>query len=160
MSCCTAAAAQDIVVVRVVDGDTVTLADGRELDLAGIDAPEMDQQWGPQARGWLRVLCEGRVCRLEGLRRLGGNRWTGSLSWAGMDASEAMVRLGWAWAAQTESTTSRLVRHQAWAESRQIGLWQSGERISPSDWRAKSVTRSTPFFSPQPMSTGVPFVSQ
>ncbi|WP_297056439.1 thermonuclease family protein [Thermosulfurimonas sp.] len=58
-------------VVRVIDGDTVVLADGRHLRYAGINAPELHSPEGPpepfarEAYLRNRELVEGRTLRFE-----------------------------------------------------------------------------------------------
>ena len=58
-------------VERVVDGDTVVLADGRRLRLIGIDTPETVapgepvQCFGPEASARTKSLVEGRAVTLE-----------------------------------------------------------------------------------------------
>lgn len=47
-------------VVHVIDGDTLDLANGRRVRLAGIDAPEVGQCGYKRARNTLRRLVEGR----------------------------------------------------------------------------------------------------
>jgi len=44
----------------VVDGDTIVI-DNRHIRLAGIDAPELDQPWGKQAKWALVKLCKGQI---------------------------------------------------------------------------------------------------
>lgn len=65
------ARALEVTVVRVIDGDTVVLSDGRRLRYAGIDAPELYREGGPPEplarEAWLenRRLVEGRRLRFE-----------------------------------------------------------------------------------------------
>ena len=51
-------------VVHVIDGDTLDLASGRRVRLAGIDAPEVGQCGYKRARNTLRKLVEGRQVTL------------------------------------------------------------------------------------------------
>ena len=64
------------VITRVIDGDTVELADGRHVRYLGINAPEtrhrVGQQWvyapepfGEEATAYNRQFVEGRTARLE-----------------------------------------------------------------------------------------------
>lgn len=66
----------DVVVLRVIDGDTVDLQDGRRIRLIGIDTPEMgyspraqvegvNDPFAEEATAFLRELAEGRTVRLE-----------------------------------------------------------------------------------------------
>ncbi len=58
-------------VVRVHDGDTIVLADGRFVRLLGVDAPEGNQgevplqRFADEARDFLRSAAEGRVVELQ-----------------------------------------------------------------------------------------------
>lgn len=50
---------------RVVDGDTVELADGRRVRYIGINTPERDQPFYQEATDLNRELVEGKSARLE-----------------------------------------------------------------------------------------------
>lgn len=50
---------------RVVDGDTVELADGRRVRYIGINTPERDQPFYQEATALNRELVEGKSVRLE-----------------------------------------------------------------------------------------------
>lgn len=58
------------VVVRVIDGDTVELEDGREVRYLYVDTPETVkpktpvQCYGPEASAWNKSLVEGKTVRL------------------------------------------------------------------------------------------------
>lgn len=52
-------------VQRVVDGDTIVLADGSRLRLIGIDSPEKDQNCFVEAREFLHFLVSGKAVELE-----------------------------------------------------------------------------------------------
>lgn len=56
-----------VTVVRVIDGDTVELADGRTVRVLGIDTPEVNsgaECWGPEASRFARDVLLGREVRL------------------------------------------------------------------------------------------------
>ncbi len=53
------------VVVRVVDGDSLDLTDGRRIRLLGIDTPEKGNCMYDQARAYLQKLALGRHVRLK-----------------------------------------------------------------------------------------------
>jgi micrococcal nuclease len=62
---------QEALVAKVLDGDTVQLADGRRVRLLGIDAPELEKEGQPaeflahQAKKALADLVQGQRVRLE-----------------------------------------------------------------------------------------------
>jgi micrococcal nuclease len=59
------------VVVRVIDGDTVELADGRRVRYIGVDTPEVagspkgEQPWGREASARNRELVEKKTVELQ-----------------------------------------------------------------------------------------------
>ncbi|MEW6388478.1 MAG: thermonuclease family protein, partial [Thermodesulfobacteriota bacterium] len=62
---------QEAQVSRVVDGDTLILANGTKVRLLGIDAPELEKEGRPadflahKARAFLSQLTQGQTVRLE-----------------------------------------------------------------------------------------------
>jgi endonuclease YncB( thermonuclease family) len=56
--------AQTVLVVEVVDGDTLVIGSGRHVRLIGIDTPERDTCGYQRASDALRSLVEGRKVRL------------------------------------------------------------------------------------------------
>jgi micrococcal nuclease len=67
----TASADGFVLVKRVIDGDTIVLADGRRVRYIGINAPELGnesgpaERFGPEARDYNRKLMSGEKIRLE-----------------------------------------------------------------------------------------------
>ncbi|MEM5805311.1 MAG: thermonuclease family protein [Candidatus Aenigmatarchaeota archaeon] len=56
---------QDYIVVKIIDGDTFKLSDGREIRLLGIDAPEQGQFYYDEAKNFLESLILGSKVVLE-----------------------------------------------------------------------------------------------
>ena len=55
-------------VVRIADGDTITVLHDRQrvrIRLWGIDAPEMAQAWGPEAKQFTAARVEGQTVTLQ-----------------------------------------------------------------------------------------------
>jgi micrococcal nuclease len=52
-------------VVRVIDGDTLELEREDTIRLLGVDAPESNECFGPEATSYLTLLLEGKHVRLE-----------------------------------------------------------------------------------------------
>ena len=52
-------------VIKVVDGDSIDLADGRRIRLLGIDAPERNRCMYEEARNRLKQMVENRRLRME-----------------------------------------------------------------------------------------------
>lgn len=128
---------------RVVDGDTLDVADVR-VRLEGIDAPETDQRcgrawlgtWacGAKATEFLTAAVQGRVvtCRSKGLDAY--KRLLGQCSLDGFDINAEMVRQGYAWAFVKYSQT--YVPEEAQARAARRGIWQ-GQATPAWIWRAE-----------------------
>jgi endonuclease YncB( thermonuclease family) len=141
-----------VVVRQVLDGDSLVLADGRELRLIGINAPEFGKDGRPDeplaraARERLQVLVEGREANLalEEEQRDRYGRWLVHLRLAdGRSVEEILLREGLACAIAIPPNLNELARHQAAAaEARRArrGLWghayfaaRPAERLAPAD---------------------------
>lgn len=92
-------------VTYVVDGDSIWVRSAArgarvKLRLLGIDAPEVCQTLGPQARAALQQMAQGRAVRVSVRARDRYGRALAKVVLAddGRDLSQAMVRAGWAWA--------------------------------------------------------------
>lgn len=133
-------------VVRVIDGDTVEIKiDGslQKLRLQGIDAPEIDQEWGQEARQQLKNMAEGQKAIVwdSGLKDRYG-RTLGSLAVDGTDAGLFLIEKGFAWHFETYgqmklpedwNTAYRLAQEEANYES--LGVWSSASPVPPWTWR-------------------------
>jgi len=132
-------------VVAVVDGDTLTLRAADNLPyritLAGIDAPELPQDFGQKSKANLAALALDRQvtahCR-AGEQYL---RATCVVSVGGKDIGLAQVQTGMAWwyrpYASEQTVQERADYEQAEfnAKARRLGLWNSRNPMPPWDWR-------------------------
>jgi endonuclease YncB( thermonuclease family) len=132
-------------VVKVADGDTITVLDDanfqRKIRLAGIDAPERNQPFGNVSRLSLSQLVAGKTVRVEINKTDRYGRAVGSV-WAGdLDVNRRQVERGMAWwyqaYAHEQSPTDRIAYAQAQDAARKgrYGLWVDKNPIPPWDWR-------------------------
>lgn len=130
-------------VVYVDDGDGFVLRrplTNVRIRLAAIDAPEMDQPGGPEARRFLQslVATPGVVCRC---RSRDPYRRFVAVVRAGMipDLSVHILRSGWAWAwpgSRLEGVIPRELEIAARADRR--GMWaMQVDHVAPWIWRAR-----------------------
>lgn len=126
-------------VEAVNDGDTVTCLDdqGRHvrIRLVGIDAPELDQPHGRDARAALARKLSGGVVRVEGDARDQHGRLLGTLHVDDRDLNREMVADGWAWAFGGFIDDDDLVAAEAAARTSRRGLWADADPTSPGEWR-------------------------
>ncbi|MGE5664567.1 MAG: thermonuclease family protein [Deltaproteobacteria bacterium] len=138
-------------VVRVADGDTVTIAarGGRKVNvrLYGIDAPEVrhretpGQAYGRQARQALKALTIGRNVRVEVVDVDTHGRSVGIVFAGDLDVNLAMVRSGWAWAYRRHLSApyaSEFIDAERTARARRLGLWQDANPMPPWEFRRRT----------------------
>jgi len=56
---------QEVLVTRVIDGDTIELADGSRVRYLGIDTPEVGELYGAEATARNKELVEGKIVELQ-----------------------------------------------------------------------------------------------
>lgn len=128
------------VVRSVLDGDTLTLADGRRVRLAQVDAPETDECYGPQSSNALRALVEGRTVTLrrpsKGPERDRYGRTVAEVSVGGQSVNERLVGDGTAewyeqFAREDADLAGRLRSAEANAQAAGRGLWSACASSGP-----------------------------
>ena len=126
-------------VQAVNDGDTVTCIDtaGRtvRIRLVGIDAPELDQPAGGQARSALAGKLAAGVVRVEGDARDQHGRLLGTLWIDARDVNREMVADGWAWAFTGFADDDDLLAAESAARHARRGLWADPRPLPPAKWR-------------------------
>ncbi|RTQ45835.1 hypothetical protein EJV47_23685 [Hymenobacter gummosus] len=133
-------------VVRVVDGDTYDLLAGGvtwRVRLLGVDAPEPDQPFGPQAADSVtQLLAAHRTVLLtrRGTDLYGRTLAVVRLPVAGRPAhalDSLLVARGWAWAWDPKHRVAGRAAQQAAAVAARRGLWKCGAVgvLTPRQWR-------------------------
>lgn len=126
--------------VEVVhDGDTVTCFDEtnkpQKIRLVGIDAPELDQAFGREARAALRKKLAGGHVRVEGDARDQHGRLLGTLWLGDRDVNRELVAEGHAWVFGGFSPDPDYLNAESAARKDRRGLWSAPHPESPGDWR-------------------------
>ncbi|MDR0564102.1 MAG: thermonuclease family protein, partial [Azoarcus sp.] len=116
-------------VVSVTDGDTLKArCSGKILRvrLAEIDAPEMDQPFGPQSKQSLSEICAMRQAELLVARKKDQyGRLIARVSCDGVDANAEQVRRGMAWWYRQHSRSAELRYLEFEARTSGQGLWSN-----------------------------------
>lgn len=122
---------------KVIDGDTIVVKKERsnvEVDLAGIDSPELGQEFGKEAREFTTRLLQGKIVTV--IVELGsGSEVKGRVEVYGKDASLLIVQEGWAWYYPRIPTDQRLVSAEQQAKKGYLGLWVNNLADPPWFWR-------------------------
>ncbi len=121
-------------VLEVVDGDTVRIP-GYTVRLYGVDAPEKDQPFGPQATMCLAALVWGRIVEVYPRDEDRYGRLVAVLKVGDREVNETLVARGCAWA---YPKTGREYRdEERRAREQGLGLWSQPDPIPPWEWRRR-----------------------
>lgn len=135
-------------VIRVADGDTITVLDASKVQhkvrLAGIDAPEKAQAYGQKSRESLEELVAGRNIIVETHKKDHYGRHVGNVLVNGRDMNIEQIRRGMAWFyreyAHEQPAADRQNYDRAGAEAREFrkGLWADRNPSPPWAFRRQS----------------------
>ncbi len=138
----------DGVVIRVLDGDTVSVlekrADGRKVEhrvrLTDIDAPEKGQDFAEEAKAYLERLVWGERVKVKYDNTDKHGRILGDIIVNGMSAQTEMARQGlvWRWRHSRNEEIGRLERA---ARGARKGIWSKPNPVDPYDWKQLRVNR-------------------
>ena len=127
-------------VVRVADGDTVSILDAsnaqHKVRLFGIDSPEQNQPFGKAAKKVLLDLVSQQTVGVVVVTRDDYGRTVGTLYRDGVNINVAMVANGYAWWYQHFAPYERkLAESEQQARQQKLGLWADPHPVPPWDWR-------------------------
>ena len=130
-------------VLRVIDGDSLVLdvrGSQYQVELAGIDAPELDQPWGPVAAERLYTLLTGAFIVVDAAGTVGYQPVIGSVVFSGRDVALGQLYDGLAWSTsgagpQSPHANNTYADAQAQARAARRGLWSDEHPIPPWEWR-------------------------
>ncbi|MFO0775388.1 MAG: thermonuclease family protein [Nitrospiraceae bacterium] len=127
-------------VYRIIDGDTVELRyDGRMqmARLRGIDAPELKQPYGPQAKRAVAAMVTGMVVRIRpyGTDK-GGAVQVDIILQSGRSVSRSLLQEGFAWRRPDAAPDFDLEAAEADAQYSHRGLWSEPNPTAPWVYRA------------------------
>ena len=130
-------------VVAVHDGDTLTVQSGSSLykvRLSDVDAPEMGQVFGKQARQFTEDRVLGRWVRVNvALIDRHGRRVGEVIVEDGWVLNEELVHAGLAWYYRVHPVRNeRLQRLEQYAFAKKLGLWVEREPLPPWEFRRES----------------------
>jgi micrococcal nuclease len=130
----------DATVLRVIDGDSLWLAPvaggaPMEVRLQDIDAPEICQPWGPEARDALRDLVLNKPVRAKVSGHDVHGRTLAVLYLDTLNVNRWLVKEGHAWSARVKYDRGPYVADERMAKALGRGLNQAGNAVMPRDFR-------------------------
>lgn len=127
-------------VVRVADGDTITVLDGSNIQhrvrLAKIDAPEKAQPFGTVSRAHLAGMVTNGTVRVTFTARDRYGRIIGTVFAAdGTETNLRMIADGFAWHYTAFDSSPEYAAAECAARKDQCGLWRDPNPVPPWNWR-------------------------
>ncbi|WP_018971091.1 thermonuclease family protein [Rubritalea marina] len=134
------------IVTKVADGDSITLTSKRgktlKIRLAGIDAPEKNQDYGTEATQALQNKLVGKQIIAKSNTRDRYGRYVATLYLNGENINAWMLSQGLAWHYTKYSKSEELKALERDARSKKIGLWNE-TRIPIAPWQFRSLRIQT-----------------
>jgi micrococcal nuclease len=131
-------------VVRIADGDTVTILVGGNqvrVRLFGIDAPERGQDYSRKSSEALADLVFGKEVRVVVHDKDRYGRTVGDIYVGSTFVNETMVKDGWAWNYAHYSKSKHYAELEREAREAKKGLWAGKTPMPPWDYRAEERER-------------------
>jgi endonuclease YncB( thermonuclease family) len=126
-------------VVKITDGDTLTVLDGsnvqHKIRLAGIDAPEKGQPFGTKARENLAGKVFGQAVHVEVIDVDRYHREVGRIYLGERFINAEMVRDGFAWRYPQYDKPGEFTAAENDAREHRRGLWADPNPMPPWEWR-------------------------
>ena len=135
-----AAAPLQGMVTKVTDGDSLWFTPTGQphivVRLRDIDAPEICQPWGPEARQALAEMVQGKPALLQTRGRDVHGRVLGALRVDEQDVALQLVEGGHAWSNRSRWDRGPFVKQERMARALRRGLHASADAVMPRDFRA------------------------
>lgn len=132
-------------VIRVADGDTITVLDDshtqHKIRLAGIDAPESKQAFGNVSKQSLAEQVAGQAVAVEWSKSDKYGRKVGKVLLDGQDINLEQIRRGLAWhykqyqREQSPADRQTYAATEDAARAAQVGLWRDAATVAPWEFR-------------------------
>ena len=126
-------------VVKVVDGDTLDVLQGRQtvrIRLNGIDSPEAGQAYGKRAKQFALELAAQKLVTVAVVEKDRYGRSVGDVILPdGRNLNREIVRAGYAWWYRKYSKDASLGKLEEEARLARRGLWQDKAPMAPWEWR-------------------------
>lgn len=129
-------------VVAVTDGDTIKVSRAGKIyriRLYGIDTPELNQAYGPEARNFAARIIAGRTVEIEEIAQDRYGRIVGIVSLGGNSLNEMLVKAGYAWVydryCRRKILCAELKRWEKEVRNARKGLFENENAVHPSVFR-------------------------
>lgn len=133
-------------VVKVSDGDTITVLDDNKVQhkvrFYGIDAPEKSQPYGEKSRKNLESYVAGKYVKVDTRATDRYGRTVGVVYAGNTNVNEAQVADGYAWA-YTQYGGREFKTFENDAKSKGLGLWADKKPQAPWEYRKNKKNKTS-----------------
>jgi micrococcal nuclease len=129
-------------VIKIVDADTYQVLNNAKVftvRLANVDAPELSQQFGTEAKQFVSELIYGKQVLLDTHNKDRYNRTVASISIHGKALDSILISNGWAWYYEAYGHDKKLAAYQNEAIKFKLGLWHCGSNKVCPPWVFRSL---------------------
>lgn len=126
-------------VEHVYDGDTLEVKDGHgyghRIRLASVDAPELKQPWGVEARAYLTSKINQRYVTVKPMGKDLYKREVANIYYHDEDVNKNMLEMGLAWHYKMYSYNPEYATVEQQSRKEHQGLWSEHNPVEPWIWR-------------------------
>jgi micrococcal nuclease len=139
-----------VTVNRVVDGDSVLVLDPKdndkeyEVQLEGLDAPELKQEFGKESSEALAKLIEKKELRITWKSKDNFERLLAQVYVGDMHINSEMLKSGMAWHFKRYNKSETLAKLEVEAREAKKGLWKNNSPTAPWDFRKENKSPDKP----------------
>jgi endonuclease YncB( thermonuclease family) len=119
---------------KISDGDSVAVVFNKKIlhiELDGIDCPELEQEFGEEARKFSKSFIYKKKVTVDIRNYDEQDRIIGRISSGGQELSLALVAEGLAWYNKKNGSDKELAKAQKKAKKAKKGLWKQSKPTSP-----------------------------
>lgn len=139
-------------VIGILDGNNIIVSydnKARQLRLANVDCPDLNQDFGPQAKDFLMNIIFGKDVWVDIKSIDHSNRGLSTMTINGQDVGVQLVQAGLGWYDSRFTSNGAIAEAQVQAQINRTGLWSQNNPIPP--WEFRQMSRGvTPDFSAGP----------
>jgi endonuclease YncB( thermonuclease family) len=128
-------------VISITDGNNFSVACGdkaKQVKMLGVDCPDLDQHYGPEARDYLLNLTGNREVWVDVIRLDHSNRCVSKVTLNGQDLRVLIVLSGFGWYDSRYASSAEIAEAQAQAQASKSGLWSENNPVPPWEFRQMS----------------------
>lgn len=135
-------------VTRIIDGDSILVTDSKsveyEVQLEGIDAPEIKQDFGKESTEGLSKLLKDKTVRITWKSKDNFERPLAQIYDGDKHINMEMIKSGMAWHFKRYNKDEELANAETAAKEAKKGLWAKESPVAPWDYRKENKAPDKP----------------